>query len=286
MVNNMEEQVEKNYLNELMNIHPEDMNNQQKQNFIKELKIARLIMPMEITSNLDLENLTNVKVGETIKFDEGLRFKPFRIKNDDGEVALPLFTDDKHLQKSKIVTHVMVMYTSDIANMLKSLTNEFDEIVLNVASEYSIAMSVHSFIELFDDNYSEDIVNDQYEEAEEVDPIIKEVINALQNDYIEMPAPTVLYYREEKPYMFEDAEDGVYSTIIPFNMHIYSDFNIEMKIVNKLLIPQGTKILYIGNMVNTETHYPFIIAPLNHFRFIEKEDENTYVWEWIGEDFY
>ena len=138
-----------------------------------------------------------------------------------------------------------------MSNMLKSLTNEFDEIVINVASEYSIAMHISSFIGLFEDeNQDTNVSNEKSHGNDEVDSVMKQVIDALRNDYIEMPAPTVLFYREEKPYMFEATDNGVYTTPIPFNMHLDSNFNIEYDILNKLFIPKGTKILFVGNMVN------------------------------------
>lgn len=268
----MEESVDNTKLNNLMSIHPEDMSYCQREEFLEELKQVRLIMPMEITSGIDFENLKEVKVGDSIKFDEGLRFKPFRLKDNQDNVVLPLFTDNNELKNSNIVTHVMVMYSSDIANMLKDLTDEFDSIALNFTNEYSITMPVMSFINLFNEK--------------EENSILEDVLYDLKEHYIELPENLALYCRTDKPYFYDEIEDYVYTNKMPLNLHFSSSFNAEDEVLNEFLIPEGTKILFLGEAIDPKTNYPFILAPFNHFQFIEKESEYKYVWEWIGEDFY
>ena len=268
----MKESVDNTKLNNLMSIHPEDMSYCQREDFLEELKQVRLIMPMEIISCVDFENLTQLKVGDSVKFDGGLRFKPFKLKDNQDNVILPLFTDENELKNSNIDNHVMVMYSSDIADMLKDLTDEFDSIALNLSNEYAISMTVMTFINLFN--------------QKEENFILKDVLHELKEHYIELHENLALYCRTDKPYFYQKKDDNVYTNKMPLNLHFSSSFNEEDEVLNEFLIPEGTKILFLGEAIDPKTNYPFILAPFNHFQFIEKETEYKYVWEWIGEDFY
>lgn len=267
----MEKTLDNTKLNNLMETPPEEMSYTQRKEILDELKVVRLIVPIEITSNSNIDNSTELNSGDSIEFDEGLRFKPFRFKNQS-QIYLPLFTDENHLKEANIITHVMVMYSSDIGNMLNDLVDEFDNVVLNLSSEHSIVIPISSFINLF---------NEKEEKS-----MLEDILRELKEHYIELPENLVLYCRTDQPYFYDEIENGVYTNSMPLNLHFSSFFNNEDKCLNKFLIPEGTKILFLGEVINPETNYPFILAPFNHFQFLEKESENEYKWEWIGEDFY
>ena len=131
-------------LYELINIKPDEATKEDNDALIEELKKSKLIMPIEITSSLDFND---VKVGDVIQFDEGLRFKPVKIKDENGRVYIPLFTDDSQFHGH---TSAIDIYTEDLANMIGDNPENIFGVVINPFSKFHIGLPMDSFLKLFD----------------------------------------------------------------------------------------------------------------------------------------
>ena len=81
-------------LKELLNITPDEATEEDNDALIEEIKTAQLIMPIEITSKLEIDD---AEVGDIIEIDDGLRFKPQKIIDDEKNVFIPLFSDDSEV---------------------------------------------------------------------------------------------------------------------------------------------------------------------------------------------
>ena len=101
-----------NNIKELLNIKPSEATKEDNDALLAEIKNAQLIMPIEITSNLNLDDIT---VGDTIQFEDGLRFKPMKIANEAGEIFIPLYIDDDEVHGH---TSAIDIKTSNLAEMI------------------------------------------------------------------------------------------------------------------------------------------------------------------------
>ena len=101
-------------------------------------------MPIEITTNLNLDDVT---VGDTIQFEDGLRFKPLKIVNDAGETFIPLYTDDDEVHGH---TSAIDIRTSDLADMIDDNPENISGVVINPFSEFSVEIPMESFLKMFE----------------------------------------------------------------------------------------------------------------------------------------
>ena len=74
-------------LKELLNITPDEATKEDNDALIEEIKTAQLIMTIEITSKLEIDD---AEVGDIIEIDNGLRFKPQKIIDDEKNIFIPL----------------------------------------------------------------------------------------------------------------------------------------------------------------------------------------------------
>ncbi|MBQ9025424.1 MAG: SseB family protein [Methanobrevibacter sp.] len=133
-----------NNIKELLAIKPDEATKEDNEELIKEIMNAQLIMPIEITSNLNLDEVT---VGDTIEFEDGLRFKPLKIANDNGNVFIPLYTDDDEVHGH---TSAIDIHTSDLADMIDDNPENISGVVINPFSEYSVEIPMESFLKIFE----------------------------------------------------------------------------------------------------------------------------------------
>ena len=101
-------------------------------------------MPIEITSNLNLDDIT---VGDTIQFEDGLRFKPMKIANEAGEIFIPLYSDDDEVHGH---TSAIDIKTSNLAEMIDDNPENISGVVINPFSEFSVEIPMDSFLKLFE----------------------------------------------------------------------------------------------------------------------------------------
>ena len=133
-----------NNIKELLNIKPSEATKEDNDALLAEIKNAQLIMPIEITSNLNLDDIT---VGDTIQFEEGLRFKPMKIANEAGETFIPLYSDDDEVHGH---TSAIDIKTSNLAEMIDDNPENINGVVINPFSEFSVEIPMDSFLKLFE----------------------------------------------------------------------------------------------------------------------------------------
>lgn len=131
-------------LKELLNINPNDATKKDNDELIEEIKNSQLIMPIEITSNIDL---SDAEVGDIIEIDNGLRFKPVKIADADNNIFIPLFSDD-----NEVHGHISAIdiYTKDLAEMIDDNPENISGIVINPFSDFSVTIEMNSFLKLFE----------------------------------------------------------------------------------------------------------------------------------------
>ena len=130
-------------LKELLSISPDEATQEDNCALIEEIRTSQLIMPIEITSEMDIDD---AEVGDIIEIDDGLRFKPLKIVNDDGNTYIPLFSDDSEAYGH---TSALDIYTKDLADMIGDNPENICGVVINPFSEFSATLPMDSFISLF-----------------------------------------------------------------------------------------------------------------------------------------
>ncbi len=169
-------------LEKLMMIEPEIMTIYEEEILLKELTKSQLYLPIEIVS--DSFDFENPHISETITLDEPLKFKPIKIYDDNNSVILPLFTSSEKFKESGIQSSTIVIYTEDLANMLKDADEEYNEIIINPSNKYSMSIYLNSFLDLFIEDINDNLL-DLIEVFDEKMILIKE-----NQDYIKrIPTP-------------------------------------------------------------------------------------------------
>ena len=251
-------EVKNDKLKELLLIPDEEATKEDNDLLLKELVKAQLFVPVEITSKI---NLDNTKIGEVQEFDEPLHFKPLILKNKDGETFIPLFTDEEEFKKSCPTASSIVMFTSDIANMIKNGDDEYSGIVINPFNDNSVMLPVDSFIGLFKDD---------------ADKLIELFDNAEP-----LPEEIVVFQSSDENTLFEESEDGIYYTKLPLAASLDEKKENE-KYMNILILPQTTRITYFEN----EEGRDILLAPGSEFKLQDEIDGHIYVWRCTHQYFY
>ena len=133
-------------LEELLNISPDEATEEDNDALIEEIKNAKLILPIEITSKLDIDD---AEVGDIIEIDNGLRFRPQKIIDEDNNLFIPLFSDDCEVYGH---TSAIDIYTKDLAEMIGDNPENISGVVLNPFSDFSVTLEMDSFLNLFNDD--------------------------------------------------------------------------------------------------------------------------------------
>lgn len=119
-------------------------NRKEKDEINEAIKTAQLIMPIEITSNLNLED---IEEGDLIEFENGLRFEPVKVVKD-GEVFLALYSNDEQIPEP---TSTIDVYAEKIAEMIDDNPENISGVVINPFSNYNVELEMDSFLNLFKD---------------------------------------------------------------------------------------------------------------------------------------
>lgn len=119
-------------LKELLDINPNDVTKEDNDALIKEIKNAKLIMPIEITSR-----------GKARDF----QFNPAKITDDDGQIFIPLFSDD-----SEVYGHLTAIdiYTKDLVEIIGNNPENIKGVVINPFSKYGVTLPMDSFLKIFE----------------------------------------------------------------------------------------------------------------------------------------
>ena len=132
-------------LTELINIKRNDATKEDDAALIEELKNARLILPIEITSDIELDN---AEEGDIIELDEGFRFKPIKIVDDNGRVFIPLYSDNSQVHGH---TSAINIYAKDLARMIDDNPENIFGVVLNPFSKFNVELPMDTFLKIFED---------------------------------------------------------------------------------------------------------------------------------------
>ncbi|WP_296887081.1 SseB family protein [uncultured Methanobrevibacter sp.] len=121
-------------LKELLNINPDDATKADNDALIEEIKNAKLIMPIEITS----PNLNNI---------EDFHFNPIKIKDDEERTFIPLFSDDSEVYGHSSAINI---YTKDLVEMIGDNPENIFGVVINPFSNYGVTLPMDSFLKIFE----------------------------------------------------------------------------------------------------------------------------------------
>lgn len=132
-------------LTELINIKRDNATKEDDAALIEELKNARLILPIEITSDIELDN---AEEGDIIELDEGFKFKPIKIVDDNGRVFIPLYSDDSQVHGH---TSAINIYAKDLARMIDDNPENIFGVVLNPFSKFNVELPMDTFLKIFED---------------------------------------------------------------------------------------------------------------------------------------
>ena len=136
----MSDEVNNKRLDDLINVSAEKRTREYEKMLIEELKKASLLLPIEFTRNKDA--LENVKVGETYTTKEPLGFKPLTYVDENGNVHLFVFTNEKELINVNC-DNILLIDSADIAEKFK--TANFIDIVINPFNENGFSIAFKDF---------------------------------------------------------------------------------------------------------------------------------------------
>ena len=129
----------------------------------KLIKEARLFMPVDFGSDA-FENIENAKPGDEIEGPQGFSIQ--FLTDNNGNRAVPLFTSEEKMQEAGARTSVMVMYVSDLADMLKQ-TDKYQIIAINPFTEYPLNIPMPAFLAQFESRLNQLLDNGDLDELKE-----------------------------------------------------------------------------------------------------------------------
>ena len=137
-----ENEVDNSRLEELMK---EDITPQMQEKVFKLMKDSRMFLPIDFGPDA-FKGLENTKPGDVVEGPSGfdIRF----LTDSNGNKAVPLFTSEEMMKKAGARTSVIVIYLSDLADMLKQ-TDRYSVVALNPFTEYGLNMPMEAFLNIF-----------------------------------------------------------------------------------------------------------------------------------------
>lgn len=143
----MDEKIENPELKAIMEIDPDQMDDEQLEKFIDTFMNAKLIIPAEVDPEADLEGLSD----EEIISDEEIEINIIKIEDEEGHEFIPAFTDDEEVEKLDFEVYGLVFETEDLANLLfESLEEYVHGIAINPFNDNSAEIPLETLFTLFD----------------------------------------------------------------------------------------------------------------------------------------
>lgn len=199
---------------ELEALLEEDITPEMQFRLFEILKKSQLYLPVTPSPNM-FEGIENAKVGDTFQPKGQAGFDINYLTDNEGNKAVPLFTSSEMMEKAGVASSVMVMFTSDLADMLKQ-SDRYQAVAINPFTEHDINMPFEAFISMFDEPTPR--AKEYFETMEAILKILKEKSIVLEEDY-------AFYVRDNEPFMKNLAVDGVFVPDIPFNASTRKDFH-------------------------------------------------------------
>ena len=120
-------------LKELISMPADEASSSDDESLIRELKMAELIMPIEVIS------------GE----DDDFQFHPLKLANEDNEEFIAVFSDEDELVKGNIEFSVLNISSEKLAEMIENDAEEYYGVAINPFSKFSLAIPLEEFVNLF-----------------------------------------------------------------------------------------------------------------------------------------
>ena len=262
--------VDNSRLEELMK---KEMTPQTQAEFIEILKESQLYLPVTPSPNM-FEGIEDAKVGDVFEPEGQAGFDINYLSDADGNKAVPLFTSEKAMDDAGLRSSVMVMYVSDLVDMLKQ-SDRYAAVAINPFTEIGLDIPMKSFLNIF-----HELTDEEKEFIESLDEILK----ALKEHSYELENKMAFTIRNDMDFMNENAVDGVFVPNIPFYVSTDPNFCKDLKYTNMLLFKEGDKVLPLGNAPKDQPDT--IVAPGTVFKFVKNLDEFTTVWMCEAQPFY
>lgn len=124
----------------------EEITPEMQNEFFKILKDSRLFLPVDFGPDA-FEDIENKKPGDKIEGPGGFDIQ--FLTDNQGRKAVPLFTSEEMMKEAGARTSVIVIYMSDLADMLKQ-TDKYSIIAINPFTESSLNMPIEAFLSQFE----------------------------------------------------------------------------------------------------------------------------------------
>ena len=262
-------QTDNTRLEELMK---QDITQEMQKEFFEVLKQSQLFMPVTFNRSL-FDEIENAEVGDVISSEEPTGFNINYLTDSEGRKAIPLFTSAQVMESVGLTSSLYAIYMSDLADMLRQ-TDKYSVIAVNPFTSHDINIPVDSFINLFNPQPSQEVIDS-----------INTVLKMLDENSIELDDEYGFYLRSDEDIMKNRADDGVYTANLPLSVNSKSEFEEDMEYLDIILMPKGFKILFFGTEMG-KTQYNTIIAPGSQFEHVEDLDDFTSVWRCVAQPFY
>lgn len=237
------------------------------------LKDAQLYLPVEFSSNM-FEGIEDSKPGDVFQTTGKEDFDIVYLSDNEGNRAVPLFTSDEAMKSAGIRSSAMVMYTADIADMLKQ-SDRYSAVAINPLTDCDINMPFDAFIGIF---------SEPTQEEKDFFNSLNEILEILKKHSFELEEDMAFMVRFDENLMKENAVDGVFVSGIPLYVSTDPKFCENLKYTNILLFDKGKKVLPIGKTPKDEPDT--VVAPGTEFRIEKEIDEFTTVWMCGNQPFY
>lgn len=138
----------------------QDITPKMQKEFFEILKESRLFLPVDFGPDA-FQNIENTKPGDVIEGPKGFSIQ--FLTDHDGRKAVPLFTSEEKMKEANAQSSVIVIYMSDLADMLKQ-TDKYSIISINPFTQFDLNMPIEAFLSHFIDENKleiEDIENNQ-----------------------------------------------------------------------------------------------------------------------------
>ncbi len=260
--------VDNSALEELMN---RELTVESQNEFLRLLKESQMFMPVTYSANM-FEGIENAKEGDIIEPEGQVGFDINFLTGEDGSKAVPLFTSDEMMEKAGLRSSAIVIFMSDLVDMLKQ-SDRYSAVAVNPFTEHDIVIPMDVFLNLF------------YEPTEEEKAFLEslnEVVKALKEHSVELEEDRAFMFRSDENILVETAADGVFVPQIPFSVSSNPNYGEGLKYTNIILMPKSKRILPIGPDVKLD----IIIAPGSEFKLEKELDEFTTVWKCGAQPFY
>ncbi len=157
-------------LKELMKKETE-MTKEEYEIFLNEFRKSELFIPIQV--ELDSLDLNELEVNKINKVNQEINFRLKSYLSKDNKRTIPLFTDEKEIEKLELNTTVGSLFMRDLYESIIPIKDSFDQIVIDPKSENRFKISVDEFLNLFDEKKEFEDLMKEIENDEEFKEMLK-----------------------------------------------------------------------------------------------------------------